>query len=143
MRILPQEFPKHYISASYRYDVMSPMDKFLDTDKDNVFVAWKTTTVDQMSYVRDATLRYEMETLSGFSVAAMARHQEDTPAGKLQYIRNDAAKTIVPDITTAELGLTLRYARAGPSSIQSNAVVRYRWMLPSSPSPTLPDLKVF
>ena len=104
------EFPKHYISASYRYDVMSPMDKFLDTDKDNVFVAWKTTTVDQMSYVRDATLRYEMETLSGFSVAAMARHRKDTPAGKLQYIRNDAAKTIVPDITTAELGLTLRYA---------------------------------
>ena len=51
----PWEFPKHYISASYRYDVMSPMDKFLDTDKDNVFVAWKTTTVDQMSYVRDAT----------------------------------------------------------------------------------------
>lgn len=89
---------------------MSPMDKFLDTDKDNVFVAWKTTTVDQMSYVRDATLRYEMETLSGFSVAAMARHRKDTPAGKLQYIRNDAAKTIVPDITTAELGLTLRYA---------------------------------
>ena len=106
----PWEFPKHYISASYRYDVMSPMDKFLDTDKDNVFVAWKTTTVDQMSYVRDATLRYEMETLSGFSVAAMARHRKDTPAGKLQYIRNDAAKTIVPDITTAELGLTLRYA---------------------------------
>ena len=48
----PWEFPKHYISASYRYDVMSPMDKFLDTDKDNVFVAWKTTTVDQTSYVR-------------------------------------------------------------------------------------------
>ncbi|THC48855.1 hypothetical protein E7X19_26725, partial [Bacteroides fragilis] len=43
----------------------------------------------------------------GFSVAAMARHRKDTPAGKLQYIRNDAAKTIVPDITTAELGLTL------------------------------------
>lgn len=40
----------------------------------------------------------------------MARHRKDTPAGKLQYIRNDAAKTIVPDITTAELGLTLRYA---------------------------------
>lgn len=113
----PWEFPKHYLSASYRYDVMAPMDKFLDTDKDNVFVAWKTTTVDQMSYVRDATLKYEMETRSGFSVAAMARHREDTPAGKLQYIRNNPDKCatpqpgdIVKDITTTELGLTLRYA---------------------------------
>lgn len=113
----PWEFPKHYISATYRYDVMAPMDKFLDTDKDNVFVAWKTTTVDQMSYVRDAMLKYEMETRSGFSVAAMARHREDTPAGKLLYVRNSANKygtpkpeDIVKDITTAELGLTLRYA---------------------------------
>ncbi len=113
----PWEFPKHFITASYRYDVMAPMDKFLATDKDNVFVAWKTTTVDQMSYVRDASLSYEMELPSGFSVAASARHREDTPTGNLQYIRNSpnkyaipAAEDIVKSITTSELGLTLRYA---------------------------------
>ncbi len=113
----PWEFPKHFITASYRYDVMSPMDKFLATDKDNVFVAWKTTTVDQMSYVRDASLSYEMELPSGFSVAASARHREDTPTGNLQYIRNSpnkyaipGAEDIVKSITTSELGLTLRYA---------------------------------
>lgn len=106
----PWEFPKHFITASYRYDVMAPMDKFLATDKDNVFVAWKTTTVDQMSYVRDASLKYEMELNSGFSVAASARHREDTPAGNLQYIRNDIQKTVVKDITTSELEMTLRYA---------------------------------
>lgn len=106
----PWEFPKHFITATYRYDVMAPMDKFLDTDKDNVFVSWKTTTVDQMSYVRDIMLKYEMETTAGFSVAAMTRHREDTPAGKLQYIRNNPQQTIVPDITTTEVGLTLRYA---------------------------------
>lgn len=104
------EFPKHLLSFTYGYDVMSPMDKFLDTDKDNIFVAWKTTTVDQMSYVRDATLNYEVETHSGFGVKAMLRHRNDEPAGNLKYIRNDAAHTIVHDITTAEMGLTLRYA---------------------------------
>ncbi|MEG0455248.1 MAG: carboxypeptidase-like regulatory domain-containing protein, partial [Bacteroides sp.] len=92
----PWEFPKHFITASYRYDVMSPMDKFLATDKDNVFVAWKTTTVDQMSYVRDASLSYEMELPSGFSVAASARHREDTPTGNLQYIRNSPNKYAIP-----------------------------------------------
>lgn len=107
---LPWEFPKNSISASYSFDVMSPMDKFLATDKDNVFVAWKTAPVDQMSYIRDATLQYEMETNWGFSVKLMGRQRNDEPTGKLQYIRNDASNTLVHDITTSELGVTLRYA---------------------------------
>ena len=112
------EFPKHYLAAQYTYDVMSPMDKYLETDKDNVFVGWKWTTVDQMSYVRDASLTYELELPSGFSVKAMARHRNDQPAGALAYWRNDGAEagaydgtnTFVHDITTAELGVTLRYS---------------------------------
>ncbi|WP_025069246.1 DUF5686 and carboxypeptidase-like regulatory domain-containing protein [Bacteroides gallinarum] len=112
------EFPKHYLAFQYTYDVMSPMDKYLATDKDNLFVGWKWTTVDQMSYMRDATLTYELETQSGFSVKAMARHRNDQPAGMLQYWKNngttpgkwDEKNTLVHDITTSELGLTLRYA---------------------------------
>ena len=77
------EFPKHFISATYGYDVMSPMDKFLFTDKDNVFLSWKTTTVDQMSYMRDATINYELETHTGFGVKAMLRHRNDEPTGNL------------------------------------------------------------
>ena len=68
---------------------MSPMDKYLATDKDNMFVGWKWTTVDQMSYMRDATLTYELETNTGFSVKAMARHRNDQPAGMLQYWKNN------------------------------------------------------
>ncbi len=112
------EFPKHYIAFKYTYDVMSPMDKYLATDKDNLFVGWKWTTVDQMSYMRDATLTYELETNAGFSVQAMARHRNDQPAGKLQYWKNNGTtpgewgekNTLVHDITTTELGVTLRYA---------------------------------
>ena len=65
------------------------MDKYLATDKDNMFVGWKWTTVDQMSYMRDATLTYELETNTGFSVKAMARHRNDQPAGMLQYWKNN------------------------------------------------------
>ena len=53
---LPRELPKNSITFSYQYDVMSPTDKFLKTDKDNVFVSFKTSTVDQMSYVRNIAL---------------------------------------------------------------------------------------
>ncbi len=112
------EFPKHYIAFKYTYDVMSPMDKYLATDKDNMFVGWKWTTVDQMSYIRDATLTYELETQTGFSINAMLRHRNDQPAGNLQYWRNNGEtpgvlgenNTLVHDITTSEIGVTLRYA---------------------------------
>ena len=112
------EFPKHYIAFKYIYDVMSPMDKNLATDIHNLFVGWKWTTVDKMSYMRDATLTYELETNTGFSVQAMARHRNDQPAGQLQYWKNngetpgqwDEKNTLVHDITTTELGVTLRYA---------------------------------
>lgn len=112
------EFPKHYISASYSYDVMSPMDKFLFTDKDNIFLSLKTTTVDQMSYMRDATMNYELETHTGFGIKAMLRHRNDEPTGKLEYLRNDAAKTRIHDITTAESSVTFRYA-PGESFVNS------------------------
>ena len=79
------EFPKHFISATYSYDVMSPMDKFLFTDKDNVFVSFKTTTVDQMSYMRDVAINYELETPTGFGVKSMLRHRNDEPTGNLKY----------------------------------------------------------
>jgi hypothetical protein len=114
------EYPKHYIGFSYQYDVMSPMDKYLDTDKDNLFVGLRWAKVDQMSYIRDATLTYELETNMGFSIKAIARHRNDEPAGGvLQYWRNNGdtpgyltqgKNTFVKDITTTEIGLTLRYA---------------------------------
>lgn len=113
------EFPKHYLAFKYTYDVMSPMDKYLATDKDNVFVGWKWTTVDQMSYIRDATLTYELETPVGFSMQAMARLRNDEPAGGvLQYWKNDGktpgvwdeTNTLIKDITTTELGISIRYA---------------------------------
>ncbi|MDL2247372.1 DUF5686 and carboxypeptidase regulatory-like domain-containing protein [Bacteroides sp. OttesenSCG-928-J23] len=106
----PWEFPRHNISATHRYDVMSPMDKFLTTDKDNVFVSWKTTVVDQMSYVRETSLKYELETNSGFSVVITGRHRNDEPTGNLEYIRNNPDGTPVHDITTTEAGITFRYA---------------------------------
>lgn len=107
---LPREFPKHSLSASYQYDVMSPMDKFLKTDKDNVFVSWKTTTVDQMSYVRNAILKYERETHFGLSTTITVKNTNDEPTGNLYYIKNDIEGTQLHDITTTEASLYLRYA---------------------------------
>lgn len=112
------EFPQHYVAFRYQYDVMSPMDKYLATDKDNMFVGWRWTTVDQMSYIRDAELSYVVETNAGLSFKAIGRHRNDQPTGALEYWKNDGqtagyldgTNTRVHDITTTEMSFTLRYA---------------------------------
>lgn len=107
---LPREFPKNSITFSYQYDVMSPTDKFLKTDKDNVFVSFKTSTVDQMSYVRNIALKYENETQFGLKTTVKVKHSTDEPTGGLAYITNDDQKTLVPEIQTMEASLAFRYA---------------------------------
>lgn len=107
---LPREYPRNSITAYYQYDVLSPMDKFLKTDKDNVFVSWKTTTVDQMSYVRNIVLRYDYETSYGLATSVEVKSSKDEPTKNLHYIRNDEQATVVPDILTTEASLAFRYA---------------------------------
>lgn len=107
---LPREFPKNSITFSYQYDVMSPTDKFLKTDKDNVFVSFKTSTVDQMSYVRNIALKYENETQFGLKTTVEVKHSTDEPTGGLAYITNDDQKTLFPEIQTMEASLAFRYA---------------------------------
>ena len=107
---LPREFPKNSITFSYQYDVMSPTDKFLKTDKDNVFVSFKTSTVDQMSYVRNIALKYENETQFGLKTTVEVKHSTDEPTGGLAYITNGDQKTLVPEIQTMEASLAFRYA---------------------------------
>lgn len=107
---LPREFPKNSITFNYQYDVMSPTDKFLKTDKDNVFVSFKTSTVDQMSYVRNIALKYENETQFGLKTTVEMKHSKDEPTGGLAYITNDDKKTLIPEIQTMEASLAFRYA---------------------------------
>lgn len=107
---LPREFPKNSITFNYQYDVMSPTDKFLKTDKDNVFVSFKTSTVDQMSYVRNISLKYENETQYGLKTTVEVKNSKDEPTGGLSYILNDDQRTLIPDIQTMEASLAFRYA---------------------------------
>lgn len=104
----PEEFPKNSIAVSTRYDVMAPSDALLPTDKDNVFASFKTQTVDQMSYFRQYSLRYEYESDSHFGITAQLRHLKQTPTGSLFY--RTVGGIDVPDLTQSEATLSLRYA---------------------------------
>lgn len=108
---LPFEFPRRSISISHQYDVMSPSDKYLVTDKDNMFLSLKSNTVDQMSFMRKTILSFNYEAYNTFSTRVELRHINDRPVGKLTYVLNDGTGlNTVHEMNTTEASITFRYA---------------------------------
>ena len=64
---------------------MLPSDKFMGTDKDNVFTSFKVTSVDQYNYERTASVKYELEKESGLKTTFMLKHTNLEACGKLFY----------------------------------------------------------
>lgn len=127
---LPREYPKNSLTLTYQYDNMLPSDKFISTDKDNVFTALKVCSVDQYNYERKATLKYEREREFGLKTTAMFRHANYEPCGELFYRTMAGESTLqsaldrqelagqkwvkspfnTHDITVTEMSFGLRYA---------------------------------
>lgn len=82
---LPREFPVNNLTFSYTRDVMSPSDKFLPTDKDNVFVSFKWTDVEHMMYYETFRLQYDREWENGLRFTVSASTEENEPTGSLFY----------------------------------------------------------
>ena len=82
---LPREYPINSLTVSYSYDNMLPSDKFMGTDKDNVFTSFKVTTVDQYNYERTASVKYELEKENGLKTTLMLKHTNLEACGKLFY----------------------------------------------------------
>lgn len=127
---LPREYPINSLTLSYSYDNMLPSDKFMGTDKDNVFTSLKVTDVDQYNYERTASIKYELEKETGLKTTFILKHSNYAPCGKLFY-RTMAGENLlqqdivngrltgnqwvqspynVHDFSVAELSVGLRYA---------------------------------
>ena len=83
---LPREFPKRTLTFSSTYDVMSPSDKFMHTDKDNVFTAFKWAKVDKMMFYNRQTLTFEREEDWGFRTTLQMKTEENEACGELYFI---------------------------------------------------------
>lgn len=82
---LPREFPKHSVAVSYQYDNMLPSDKFINTDKDNMFTSLKWAKQTLYNYERKFTVNYEHERENGLKTTVMLRHANYEPCGDLFY----------------------------------------------------------
>lgn len=95
---LPREFPVHNLTFTYARDVMSPSDKFLPTDKDNVFISFKWTTVDHMQYYERFALNYDKEWENGLRFNIRMKRENNEPTGALFYQRLNG--NLYPDAST-------------------------------------------
>ena len=86
---LPREFPKRTLTFSSAYDIMSPSDKFMHTDKDNVFTSLKWATVDKMMFYNRQSLTFEREEDWGFRTTIAFKCEENRGAGQLFFIPTD------------------------------------------------------
>ena len=82
---LPREFPKRTISFESTYDIMSPSDKFMQTDKDNVFTAFKWAKVDKMMFYNRQQLKFEYEQEWGLKTTIGLKTEENEAAGALFF----------------------------------------------------------
>ncbi len=84
-KYLPDEFPKRNITFVTTYDVMSPSDKFLTTDKDNVFTSFRWTKVDKMMFYNRQQLTFEYEQDWGLRTLFSVKTEKNEAAGAMTF----------------------------------------------------------
>lgn len=105
---LPREFPKRTLTFMSTYDVCSPSDKFMHTDKDNVFTAFKWAKVDKMMFYNRQELTFEREEDWGFKTTVGIKTEKNDPCGALYFRPLSTHENI--GIRTTELHAELRFA---------------------------------
>ena len=90
---LPREFPKRTLTFSSTYDISSPSDKFIHTDKDNVFTAFKWSTVDKMMFYNRQQLQFEYEQEWGLKTTIGMKTEENEAAGRLFFNKQSSGTT--------------------------------------------------
>lgn len=84
-KYLPEEFPKRNISLLSTYDVMSPTDRFLSTDKDNVFTSFRWAKADKMMFYNRQILSFEREEVWGLRMLMSLKTEENEAAGHMRF----------------------------------------------------------
>lgn len=112
---LPREFPKRTLTFTSTYDVCSPSDKFMHTDKDNVFTALKWTKVEKMMFYNRQQLSFEREEEWGFRTTISLKAEENEACGDLFFkplsmVGMEDAMTGQGKFRTTEARIELRYA---------------------------------
>lgn len=121
---LPREFPRQAFTFSTSRDVAMPSDKFIRTDKDNMFTSFKWSKIDKMFLYNRQQLSFDYEQEFGTYWFANVKTEEVAPIGNIALERlSDHHQFYSIRYTEATVGF--RYA-PGESYINTK---QHRWPL--------------
>lgn len=106
------EYPKHNLSIGYKYDVNALGQKFLQAERDNIFLSMNPKKYDNLTYAHMAEISYIKENYNGFSSSFYGRMIDQKPAGALKFELKDVNGNLTElrNFKTTEFGVNLRYA---------------------------------
>ena len=114
---MPWEYPKRTLQLESTYDVCTPSDRFLPTDKDNFLVAFKWTGIDKMMIFNRQQLAFEYEAYGGLKSTLKLKAEEFEACGAMSfrklsepYVEYDEMVPHHEFLRTTELFAELRYA---------------------------------
>ena len=107
---LPQEFPVRNISFSSKRDVALPSDKYISTDKDNVFSSFKVHEIDKMLMYNTQQLTFDYETLRRTRFTASLKTEKITPKGNIAFQPLNTSLAPLPTMRYTEGTVGVRIA---------------------------------
>ena len=114
---MPWEYPKRTLTLESTYDISSPSDRYLPTDKDNFLVAFKWTGVDKMMISNRQKLSFEYETYDGWRTTLAFKAEEYEACGAMSFRRLNEPQVQYTEmkrnreyLRTTELFAELRWA---------------------------------
>ena len=99
---LPREFPKQTLSFQSMRDVAMPSDKFIMTDKDNMFTSFKVTEIDKMFMYNRQAINFDYEQEWGFKVFAEAKTEKVEPIGNIEFQPLSTSPVLHPQAPDAD-----------------------------------------
>lgn len=84
-RYSENEFPRRSISIASTYDICSPSDRFVKSDKDNMFGSFKWSKVLKMMFYNRQTVEFVREQDNGLKFKANMKFEEDEATGGLLF----------------------------------------------------------
>ena len=128
---LPREFPRQAIAFESTRDVALPSDKFIQTDKDNVFTSFKISELDKMFLYNRQSLTFDYEQEGGVKFFAEAKTEKVEPIGKISFTPvswesfDDSPLPGLSHLRYTEATVGIRYA---PGEVFINTK-QHRWPL--------------
>ena len=125
---MPWEYPKRTLKLESTYDISSPSDRYLPTDKDNFLVAFKWTGINKMTINNRQKLSFEYEMYGGLRTTLSLKAEEHEACGAMSFRTLDQPRVDYEGLNrnhefmrTTELFAELRYA---PSETYINSKQR-------------------